>query len=277
MRRDLRPAVGIAALLALLLPAEAAPVAPGPDAALPVDLELVLAVDASRSIDTAEAALQRAGYVAAISHPDFVRAIRLGVHGRIAISYFEWGGQVRQETLVPWHIIDSEESAAAFADLISGSNRDGLRGTSISNALIFATGLIAASPYAEERRVIDVSGDGPNNIGTPVENARDTAVSAGIVINGLPMLIRPSPTYKHLDRYYADCVIGGPGSFMLPVYEMAEFATAIRRKLVLEVSGTMPDAAIVPVAGEPVEPVDCLKGERDRRLFSDPYFPELDK
>jgi hypothetical protein len=273
----MKPIAGLAAVLALLAPASAAPVTGSLDTGLAVDLELVLAVDASRSIDADEAALQRAGYIAAITHPDFTRAIKLGANGRIALSYFEWAGQIRQDTLVPWQIIDSEESAADFASRIGGSDGGGLRGTSISGALIFATGLIGASSYKEERRVIDVSGDGPNNIGSPVEEARDSAVSAGIVINGLPMLVRPSPTYRHLDRYYADCVIGGPGSFMLPVYDMQEFATAIRRKLILEVSGAMPEAGVVPVADEGVAPTDCLKGERDRRLFSDPYFPELDK
>jgi len=271
-----KTAAGFASCLLLIAPAFAA----GPDAfvaAAPVavDLELVLAVDVSRSIDAEEAALQRAGYVEAIRHPDFVRAIRTGVNGRIALTYFEWAGQVRQETLVPWQVIDSEESAAAFAGRIGDGAHGGFRGTSISSALIFATGLIGAAQFAEERRVIDVSGDGPNNIGSPVEAARDMAISADIVVNGLPILVRPSPTYPHLDRYYADCVIGGPGAFMLPVYDMSEFATAIRRKLILEVSGATPPAQVIPVANE--EPVDCLKGERDRRLFSDPYFPELDR
>src|SRR5262249_39187787 len=151
------------------------------DAALPVDLELVLAVDASRSIDAGEAALQRKGYIEAISHPDFVRAIKTGPNGRIALSYFEWAGQVRQDTIVPWQVIDSQESAVAFAGRIGGDSNDTLRGTSISSALIFATGMIAAAPYAEERRVIDVSGDGPNNIGVPVQGARDVALAAGIV------------------------------------------------------------------------------------------------
>ena len=246
-----------------------------PPGAVAVDLELVLAVDASRSIDADEAALQRAGYVAAISHPEFIRAIRTGVHGRIALSYFEWAGQVRQDTVIPWQVIDSEESAAGFASQIGGSADTTARGTSISTALIFATGLISAAPFDERRRVIDVSGDGPNNVGMPVKAARDAALSAGIVINGLPLLVRPSPTYAHLDRYYGDCVIGGPGSFMLPAYDMSEFATAIRRKLILEVSGDMPPPAIIPASDE--EPVDCLKGERDRRFFTDPYFPELDK
>lgn len=257
-----------------LAPAAANAVAPGTE----VDLELVLAVDTSRSIDADEVALQRAGYIAAIRHPDFIEAVKTGFRGRIALSYFEWAGQVRQETLVPWQVIDSVESAGAFADKIGATTvTPSLRGTSISSALIYATGLIGAAPYAEDRRVIDVSGDGPNNIGSPVSDARDAALSAGIVINGLPMLVRPSPTYKHLDRYYADCVIGGPGSFMLPVYDMSEFATAIRRKLILEVSAAEPPTRLIPVAATVQEPVDCLKGERDRRLFSDPYFPELDK
>jgi hypothetical protein len=252
----------------LALPASAA-------AAEKVDLELVLAVDVSRSIDAEEAQLQRAGYAEAIRHPDFVRAVRAGANRRIALTYFEWAGQVRQESLGSWQVIDSQESAAAFAEQIGGRAYDTFRGTSISNALIFATGLISAAPFAEERRVIDVSGDGPNNIGMPVVSARDLAMSAGIVINGLPLLIRPTPTYPHLDRYYADCVIGGPDSFMLPVYDMSEFATAIRRKLILEVSGAEPPSQVIPAADE--APVDCLQGERDRRIFSDPYYPELDK
>ena len=124
------------------------------------------------------------------------------------------------------------------------------------------------------RRVIDVSGDGPNNIGTPVLDARNKAVDAGIIINGLPILVRPSNTYRDLDRYYAECVIGGPGSFVLPIKAPEEFATAIRRKLILEVSGAPPPARTLPAADEPV---DCLRGERDRRFYSDPYFPELDR
>jgi hypothetical protein len=265
--------------LVAALPASAARLDRAADAGEPVDLELVLAVDASRSIDSGEAALQRKGYADAISHPDFVRAIRAGLHGRIALAYFEWAGQVKPETLISWQIIDSDESAAAFAARIGGGGDDTLRGTSISSALNFAAGMIAAAPFAEERRVIDVSGDGPNNSGTPVADARDAAVAAGIVINGLPMLVRPSPTFDHLDRYYADCVIGGPGAFMLPVYDMSEFATAIRRKLILEVSGAEPPARVLPVAGGEGDdkPADCLKGESDKRLFYDPYFPELDR
>ena len=176
---------------------------------------------------------------------------------------------------VPWQVVDSPESAAAFADRIAKRTYGGFRGTSISSAITFGTAMIEGADYREARRVIDVSGDGPNNIGAPVQAARDIAVSAGITINGLPILIRPSPTFTHLDDYYAECVTGGPGSFVLPVYASSEFATAIRRKLILEVSGDMPPPGVVLAAATGA--IDCLKGERDRRLYSDPYFPELDK
>jgi hypothetical protein len=257
-------------------PAQAANTDAGaPSIAVPVDLELVLAVDVSRSMDADESALQRAGYVDAIRHPDFIRAIKLGANGRIALTYFEWAGDVREESVVPWQVIDSPESAGAFADRIVKRTYGGFRGTSISSALTFGTAMLEDADYQEARRVIDVSGDGPNNIGAPVQAARDIAVSEGITINGLPILIRPSPTFTHLDDYYAECVTGGPGSFVLPISASSEFATAIRRKLILEVSGDMPTPSVTLAAATGA--IDCLKGERDRRLYSDPYFPELDK
>ena len=243
-------------------------------AAMPVDVELVLAVDVSRSMDAEEFALQRAGYVEAIRHPDFIAAVRAGLNGRIAITYFEWAGTVRTESRVPWQVIDGPESAQAFAATLAARPFGGFTGTSISGALDFGNGLFDDNPVDGFRRVIDVSGDGPNNIGLPVTGARDRAVASGIVVNGLPIIIRPSPTFRDLDRYYAECVIGGPGSFMLPIRSAEEFATAIRRKLILEVSGASPSASVIPAADEPV---DCLKGERDRRFYSDPYFPELDR
>lgn len=240
----------------------------------PVDVELVLAVDVSRSMDAEEFSLQRAGYVEAIRHPDFVAAVRAGLNGRIAITYFEWAGTVRAESLVRWQVLDGPESAQAFAAALAARPFGGYTGTSISGALDYGSGLFDDNPVSGSRRVIDVSGDGPNNIGLPVTGARDRAVSAGIVVNGLPIIIRPSPTFSDIDRYYAACVIGGPGSFMLPIRSAEEFATAIRRKLILEVSGASPPASLIPAADEPV---DCLKGERDRRFYSDPYFPELDR
>ncbi len=240
----------------------------------PVDVELVLAVDVSRSMDSGEFALQRAGYVEAIRHPDFINAVRAGLHGRIAVSYFEWAGNVRKESLVPWQVIDGRESAEAFAGALAARPFGGFQGTSISNAILFGNGLFDENSVDAVRRVIDISGDGPNNLGIPVQLARDQAVAAGVVINGLPILIRPSPSFRQLDRYYAECVIGGAGSFVLPIYTASEFTTAIRRKLILEVSGTSPEPKVVPAAEQPV---DCLTGERDRRLYSDPYFPELDR
>lgn len=237
-----------------------------------VDVELVLAVDVSRSMDAGEFALQRAGYVAALRHPDFLSAVRSGLNGRIALTYFEWAGTVRGETLVPWQLIDGAEAAARFADQVESLPADTYRGTSISGALTFGASLFQESGFEGWRKVIDVSGDGPNNIGEPVVPVRDATVAGGITVNGLPIIIRPSPTFQDLDHYYADCVTGGPGSFVLPIRDSAEFATAIRRKLILEVSGLQP-AEVIPVQAR--EPVDCGIGERDRRFYSDPYLPEL--
>jgi hypothetical protein len=261
---------GLLFCLSCELPAKAALVA-----AEPVDVELVLAVDISRSMDSEEFALQRAGYVAALRHPDFINAVRAGMHGRIAVTYFEWAGTVREETLVSWQVIDSAESADAFARMLENRPVRSFRGTSISSALVFGAGLFDDNAFEGYRKVIDVSGDGPNNIGLPVIAARDAAVMDGITVNGLPILIRPSPTVRELDRYYAECVIGGLGSFVLPIRDASEFATAIRRKLILEVSGAPPEERVVPVQG--AQPVDCERGERERRLLSDPYYPELDR
>ncbi len=173
---------------------------------------------------------------------------------------------------MPWRLIDGPESADAFSAALSAQPLVLARGTSISAAIRFSTALFDANGFAGTRKTIDVSGDGPNNYGRPVTEARDAAVAKGIVVNGLPILIAPSPTVPDVARYYAECVIGGPGSFMLPVTNTGEFALAIRRKLVLEVAGRVP-AGIVPVAAE--APVDCLAGEKLRERLA-PYFPGLD-
>ncbi|QKD01679.1 DUF1194 domain-containing protein [Mesorhizobium loti] len=246
-----------------------------PPAPLAVDVELVLAVDISLSMDEKEFALQRAGYVEALRHPDFIQAVRSGNTGRIALAYFEWAGTVRDDAIISWQIIDSAESANSFADKVAARPFRSFRGTSISTALGFGAGLFDRADFTGERSVIDISGDGPNNIGPPVTAMRDAATAQGIVINGLPILISPSPTFKHLDQYYAQCVTGGPGSFVLPIYAAAEFSTAIRRKLILEVSGIQDKAGVIPVDAD--APIDCLQGERDKRFFSDPYLPELDR
>ncbi len=243
-------------------------------APIPVDVALVLAVDISTSMDRDEFALQRAGYVDALRHPDFIRAVRAGANGRIALAYFEWAGTVRDDAMVPWQVIDGPESAAAFADRVAQRPFRSFRGTSISTALAFGADLLDRADVAAERRVIDISGDGPNNIGLPVTAARDAAVADGVVVNGLPIMIRPSLTFRNLDQYYARCVTGGPGAFVLPINDASEFAIAIRRKLILEVSGKAAPVRVMPAAETPI---DCQQGERDRRLYSDPYFPELDR
>ncbi|AZO21472.1 MULTISPECIES: DUF1194 domain-containing protein [unclassified Mesorhizobium] len=260
-------------LLACLACAEAAPM-PAIDDGAPVDVELVLAVDISQSMDEGEFALQRAGYVEALRHPDFINAVRSGQSGRVALAYFEWAGVVRDDGVIAWQIIDGADSANAFADKIAGRPFRSFRGTSISGALGFGAGLLEKNGFSAPRRVIDISGDGPNNAGLPVAVTRDAALAKGMIINGLPILISPSPSVSHLDRYYADCVTGGPGSFVLPIYAASEFSTAIRRKLIQEVSG-IGDARRIRVDAE--APTDCLLGERLRRRFSDPYFPELDR
>jgi hypothetical protein len=262
--------LGLMLCLSCELPAQAALVQVDP-----VDVELVLAVDISRSMDAEEFALQRAGYVAALRHPDFVRAVRAGQHGRIALTYFEWAGTVREETQLPWQVIDSAETAEAFAAALENRPVRSFRGTSISSALVFGASLFDDNAFEGQRKVIDISGDGPNNIGLPVTTARDAAVMSGITVNGLPILVRPSFTVSELDRYYAECVTGGPGSFVLPIKDASEFATAIRRKLILEVSGAPAAPRVISV--QTSEPMDCERGERDRRLFSDPHFPELDR
>lgn len=241
----------------------------------PVDVELVLAVDVSESMDPNEFAIQRAGYVQALRDPAFIAAARSGLNGRVAITYFEWAGTVRTASIVPWHIIADRGSAFDFAAKLEMRPFNTFRGTSISSALTFGVSALLANNFEGQRLVIDLSGDGPNNFGPPVAAARDAAIAAGVTINGLPIMIRPSPIFPAMDRYYSQCVVGGPGAFVLPVQAVSEFGTAIRRKLILEVSGNSGDAGAVPVATEP--PVHCMVGERARRAFSDRFYPELDR
>jgi len=262
------------ALLALILAlAAAAARAQQPGEGMPVDLELVIAVDVSRSMDDEEFRLQRNGYVEAIRHPDFVRAVTSGTYGRIALTYVEWSGRLYQKVVVPWRLIDGADAAEKFADALQQQPPVIGRGTSISAAIVFGAGLLDARGDDAARRVIDISGDGPNNYGPAVAQARDLAVAKGIVINGLPILIRPSPLVPDIVRYYSDCVIGGPGSFVLPVRKVEEFEEAIRRKLVLEVAG-QPRTDIIAVRAD--APSDCLAGEKARQHLADPYYPGLD-
>ncbi len=268
MRRIVQAAIG----LAVALLSAAAAQAQNLGGAVPVDLELVIAVDVSASMDREEFLLQRSGYKEAIRHPDFVRAILAGDHRRIAVTYVEWSGRRWQKIIVPWRLIDSPGSAEAFSAELDKQPLILARGTSISTALSFGAALFEANDFAGDRKAIDISGDGPNNYGRPVTEARDAAVANGIVVNGLPIVIAPSPIVPDLARYYAECVIGGPGAFMLPVTKAEELALSIRRKLILEVAGRFP-AGVVPVAAE--APVDCLAGEKQRALVA-PYYPGID-
>jgi hypothetical protein len=232
-----------------------------------VDLELVLAVDISRSMDFDEQELQRAGYVAAFRHPEVIAAIGSGLTGRIAVTYLEWAGPGTQLHVVPWTLIDSPQSAHAFADAMAAAPISRERHTSISTGLITAAGLLAASPFIGLREVIDVSGDGPNNMGPPVLEARRAVLERGVTINGLPIMLRPGGGFFNvhdLDVYYEHCVIGGPAAFLVTVESPDRFAVAIRRKLVLEIAGRMPKlvpAAAIAVQGD----YDCLIGEKLRR------------
>lgn len=240
-----------------------------------VDLELVLAVDVSLSMDHDEQRLQRDGYVAAFRDPKLLKAVQSGPNGRIAVTYVEWAGAAIQSVVLPWRVIQTAKDANAFADKLAAQPIKRALMTSISEVVVIARELFASSPVQGLRRVIDVSGDGPNNSGRPVEGVRDGAVGAGIVINGLAIQIRSGVgAYSYfdlpdLDVYYKDCVIGGPGAFVLSIRDKGEFATAIRQKLLLEIAGTRP-AARVHRAGfrtTTTEKYDCLIGEKMWRQY----------
>ena len=219
-----------------------------------VDLALVLAVDVSESMDTEEQELQRQGFIEAFRSPLVHDAIRDGMLGRVAVTYMEWAGLHSRTVVVPWTIIEGPEGAAAFADRLSGSAISRARWTSISGAIDFSLDLLTKSNVEAVRQVIDISGDGANNQGRIVTEARDQAVAKGITINGLPiMLKRPRSIWdtEHLDLYYRECVIGGPGAFMVPVRERHQFAEAIRTKLIREIAGLTTEPLVQHVQSEP--------------------------
>jgi hypothetical protein len=230
-----------------------------------VDVELVIAVDVSYSMDLDELAVQREGYAQAIVSKEFLQAMKAGPNGKVAITYFEWSASSDQKIIIPWRMIDGPETADAVANEIMNTPvRRGSR-TSISGAINFAMPLFDENPYRGLRRVIDISGDGPNNNGAPVTGARDAALEKGIIINGLPIMVK-EPSYStmdidNLDWYYEDCVIGGPGAFVVSIKDRDNFKEAIRTKLLLEVAGRTPERRIVPAAEK--EPrVPCLIGEK---------------
>lgn len=238
-----------------------------------VDLELVLAVDISGSMDRDEQILQRNGYMEAITHPDVVEAIRSGLTGTIALTYLEWAGPSAQRVVVPWQMIDGQEAADAFAAALSTAPLGTMRGTSISGSLMRAASLFDGNGFEGYRKVIDVSGDGPNNMGLPVLPVRDEVLALGIVINGLPIMLKQGNSgfgsIANLDAYYENCVIGGPGAFIVSVNHPSGLVEGIRRKLIMEIAdlGGGADAFLrVPVSDPDY---DCLIGERQRRMWMD--------
>lgn len=230
-----------------------------------VDVELVLAVDVSYSMDLEELAIQREGYAQAITSPDFLQALKSGPHGKVAVTYFEWAAANDQKVIIPWRVVDGPETAdAVAAEIMKAPLRRASR-TSISGAINFGMQLLGENPYKGLRRVIDISGDGPNNNGEPVLIARDAALEKGVTINGLPVMVKQASyatmDIEQLDIYYEDCVIGGAGSFVVPIKERARFKEAIRTKLILEVAGLQPEGRVIPTqARQPRIP--CTIGEQ---------------
>jgi hypothetical protein len=198
-----------------------------------VDVDLVLAIDASGSVEDDRFELQKRGFGAAFRDPRVLQAIRAGDHKAIAVFMLQWTGPAVQAVMVPWTMVTDERSADALASAIEGSPRRLMGGgTSISGAIDFSVKMLSASPYPGTHRVIDISGDGSNNIGRPAEQARDEAVAIGIRINGLPILtVEPD-----LDQYFRKSVVGGPGAFVIPAKNYDQFADAILRKLVTEIA-----------------------------------------
>ncbi len=257
-------------LVTLLVPAPftgaapirgAAPEKPG----VPVDVELALGVDISYSMDPDEQALQREGYIKALTSREFLQALRQGINGKIAVTYFEWAGYSERRVVVPWRLIEGPESADAFVGEIAATPYRRAARTSISGAIEFGAQLFENSGFRGIRRVIDISGDGANNNGQLVTISRDATVAKGITINGLPIVAKrlnyATMDIERLDIYYEDCVIGGPGAFVVPIESRDKFIEATRTKLVLEIAGRMPEARVIPVSADKPR-VSCTIGER---------------
>lgn len=230
-----------------------------------VDVELVMAVDISYSMDLDELALQREGYAQAIASQEFLNALKQGTNGKVAVTLVEWAGVAEQRIVVPWRLIDGAASAEAVsAEIARTPVRRAFR-TSISGALTFSAALFEGNGFRGIRRVIDVSGDGTNNQGPLITLVRDDVIAKGIVINGLPIMLKePQPgsiDIKDLDIYYEDCVIGGPGAFVVPIRERDKFKDAIRTKLVLDIAQYRGDARVIPAAASAPR-ISCTIGEQ---------------
>lgn len=223
---------------------------PRPAAAMPVDIELVLSVDVSRSIDSWEFELQRQGYANAFRDERVLEAIASGAMQRIAVTLIEWSGVTEQAVVIDWMTIANIEDADAFARALESKSRSFAGRTSISTGIDLAMEQFGKSPHQGRRRVIDVSGDGINNSGRPVTEARDDAVNKGVVINGLAIINeRPNPIpywrgepEPPLDQYYMDNVLGGPGAFLIVAKDFPDFGRAIIAKLLREIALNPEDA-----------------------------------
>ncbi len=241
-----------------------------------VDVELVLAVDVSRSMQPAELEIQRRGYAAALTSDAVMGAVGRGLLGRIAVTYVEWAGMGSQRVIVPWTLLETPEDAAWIADQILLNSGGGMRRTSISGALRYGAQAIESNEFQGLRRVIDISGDGPNNSGRAVDDARDAVLAQGITINGLPLMTSDALSSRwgipDLDVYYEACVIGGPGAFLIPVTRWEDFGDAVRRKLVMEIAGQPPRIIRAQMRQRP--DYNCLIGEeiwqRNMDIFMEP-------
>ncbi len=217
------------------------------DAPVAVDAAVVLAADVSRSIDDGEFALERRGYAEAIQSRKLMDAISTGQNGAIALAYVEWAGEGEQKVVVDWTIIRNPDDARAFAGAPTAAPRSFAGRTAIGAAIDFAFARFASTAITSDRRVIDVSGDGTSNQGRPVTAARDAAVEAGMVINGLAIFNRRAAALGGylalhtnppggLAQYYRENVIGGSGAFVAPIDDFSSFGDAMMRKLVNEIA-----------------------------------------
>ena len=267
----LKPMRRIVAVLLLVFGVGAAP------AGQEVDLALVIATDVSYSVDPDEARFQREGAMAAFLNPDVVKAIQAGPLGRIAVAYIDFASIGSDKVIADWHVVSDKASADAFADVLAGKPTTRGVWTSITSGLLKAEQMLDTSGYRAMRRVIDVSGDGPNNDGPMIERVREKITGKGISINGLPIMTEADkfdPYYlPDLDKYYSGCVVGGPGAFIQVAHGFEDLARAVRRKLILEISdaGAPKDPLLIKVAAggqvsneRPVYAKGCDIGERMR-------------
>lgn len=250
LSRSLAPSVSRRSLLGAALAAPALLKTRRAAALEPVDVELVLAVDVSRSVDAQEQALQFAGYAAAFRDPRLAEGIAGGPVGSIAVCLFTWSDWDIQNLLVPWTRIDGRASAEGFAAAVDAAPRETFLYTSISGAIDYASRLFGQR-FEGTRQVVDISGDGVNNSGRSLAETRQAALDRGIVLNGLAVLDRdPSPNaalagLPPLDEYYRDEVIGGPGSFLMVAEGFEAFETAVRRKIIREIALAPPPGPLV--------------------------------